>query len=85
MLLQVLYVLECFIESMCQQLKKERVMDNYGLWGTIVLILDVIAILSIIRSGYALVGKLIWTLVVLALPLVGMIAWFVFGEKRRIA
>jgi hypothetical protein len=60
-------------------------MDNYGLWGTIVLILDVIAILSIVRSGYSLVGKLIWTLVVLALPLVGMLAWFFVGEKRSIA
>lgn len=54
----------------------------YGIIGLVVLVLDIIAILDIIKSGLEPVMKLVWVLIVLALPLIGMILWFVLGSKK---
>ena len=57
----------------------------YSLLGIIILVLDIIAILSIIQSGLTLAMKIVWTLVVLFLPVIGMILWFLIGNKKVIA
>jgi hypothetical protein len=54
---------------------------EYGLVGLIVLILDIIAIVSILTAAKSVGWKLLWILVVLFLPLVGMILYFVIGKK----
>ncbi len=58
---------------------------SYGILGLVILILDIIAILSIIQSGMTLAMKVVWTLVVLFLPVIGMILWFLIGNKRVVA
>lgn len=55
---------------------------SYGIVGLIVLILDIIAIINIIQSGMTAAMKLVWVLVVLLLPVIGMILWFLIGSKR---
>jgi len=55
---------------------------EYGLIGLVVLILDIIAILNILKSGLSVVGKIIWIIIVLALPFIGMILWFLIGAKK---
>ena len=55
---------------------------GYGIVGLLVLVLDIIAILNIMKSGLEPVMKLVWILIVLALPLIGMILWFVIGAKK---
>lgn len=55
---------------------------DYGILGLIVLVLDIIAIIHILQSGLEPLMKLIWILLVLALPVIGMILWFVIGEKK---
>lgn len=51
------------------------------LLGLIVLILDIIALVSIL-GGHGSVGhKVIWTLVVLLLPVIGMILYFAIGRQ----
>lgn len=50
--------------------------------GLIVLILDIVAIVSILQSGLSLAMKAVWVLVVLVLPVIGMILWFVIGNKK---
>ena len=53
-----------------------------GIIGLVILILDILAIVSIIQSGLTVGMKVVWTLVVLLLPLIGMILWFVIGNKK---
>ncbi len=54
---------------------------DYGILGLIVLVLDIIAIVSIIQSGLSTTMKLVWVLIVLVLPVIGMILWFVIGNR----
>lgn len=54
---------------------------EYGLIGLLVLILDVIAIVSILGGSKPLAWKLVWILIVLFLPLIGMILYFVIGKQ----
>ena len=56
---------------------------EYGIIGLFVLVLDIIAILGIIKSGLSTGAKIVWALVVLLLPVIGMILWFVIGAKGR--
>lgn len=49
--------------------------------GILVLVLDVIALVNIISSSMSGVGKLLWILIVLLLPLVGMLLYFAVGQK----
>lgn len=58
---------------------------SYGILGLIVLILDIIAILGIIQSGLTVGMKIVWCLIVLLLPVIGMILWFLIGNKTQIA
>lgn len=53
----------------------------YGIPGLIVLFLDIWAIISIINSGKDMLSKVIWTLLVLVLPLAGFLIWFLLGPR----
>ncbi|MEP2828680.1 PLDc N-terminal domain-containing protein [Parvibaculum sp.] len=56
--------------------------DGYtGILGIIILILDIYAIIRIVQSGAEPLWKAIWIVVVLALPVLGLILWFLFGPK----
>ncbi|BBI64067.1 hypothetical protein DQ400_06450 [Vreelandella sulfidaeris] len=52
-----------------------------GLLGLIWLIIVIWAIVKVAKSGAGGVAKLIWILVLLFFPLIGLIAWFIFGPK----
>ncbi len=57
-------------------------MDNYvGIGGLILLALDIWAIVSIISSRSSTGAKVLWTLLVLVLPLVGFIIWLLAGPR----
>ena len=58
-----------------------------GLGGLIVLALDIWAIVSIIGSNTTTGKKVLWTLLVLVLPIVGFIIWLIAGPRgnQRIA
>ncbi|WP_083917282.1 PLDc N-terminal domain-containing protein [Thiomicrorhabdus arctica] len=49
--------------------------------GILHLIIAVWAILSIFKSGASTLSKIIWALIVLIFPIVGLIIWFVAGPK----
>jgi hypothetical protein len=51
------------------------------LLGVLHLILWVIAAIEIIKSGKSLGGKILWLLVILLLPLVGLIIYYIAGRK----
>ncbi|TKB28368.1 hypothetical protein FCL47_02435 [Desulfopila sp. IMCC35006] len=52
-----------------------------GIFGLIILIADIWAIVNILQSGAATGTKVLWTVIVLLLPVIGLIAWFLFGPK----
>lgn len=52
-----------------------------GLLGLVLLILDVWAIVRILQSGAGTGAKVLWVVVILLLPLLGLILWFLFGPK----
>ncbi|MDQ0313704.1 PLDc N-terminal domain-containing protein [Amorphus orientalis] len=53
-----------------------------GLLGLIILALDIYAIVKIIGSGASTGAKVIWILVILFLPLIGLILWLLFGPSK---
>ncbi|MAB15259.1 PLD nuclease N-terminal domain-containing protein [Parvibaculum sp.] len=52
-----------------------------GILGIILLVLDIWAIVKIAQSGAEPLWKAIWIVVVIALPVLGLIIWFLFGPK----
>lgn len=54
---------------------------DYSLGGIIVLIADVYALYHIITSAESTGKKVIWCLAVLILPILGFIAWLIFGPR----
>ncbi|MCO6440175.1 MAG: PLDc N-terminal domain-containing protein [Nitrococcus mobilis] len=52
-----------------------------GFFGFILLVLDVWAIISIVQSGTSTGAKVFWVVLVLLLPLLGLIIWFLAGPK----
>jgi len=61
-------------------------MMNYGyggIFGILVLAGDIWAILNIFQSSASSEKKLLWILVVLLLPLLGLLLWFFLGPRGR--
>ena len=56
-------------------------MQYQGLGGLIVLVADVWAIVNIFQSGGDTGKKVIWTVLVILLPVVGFILWLLLGPK----
>jgi len=52
-----------------------------GLFGLILLALDIYAILRIANSGATVGMKTLWIVVILVLPLLGLIIWAIAGPK----
>jgi hypothetical protein len=55
--------------------------EGIGLWGLLVLIADIWAIINVIQSKVSNGKKLLWILLVLILPLLGVIIWFFAGPR----
>lgn len=58
-------------------------MEYAGIGGFIVLALNIWAIVSIIGSGASTGRKVLWTLLVLVLPVIGFIIWLIAGPRSR--
>ncbi len=54
-----------------------------GLLGLVVLVLDIIAILDCWKSQKTTGKKAIWIIVILVLPVVGLITYFLIGKKQQ--
>jgi hypothetical protein len=52
-----------------------------GLWGLLILAGDIWAMINIFQSGASNEKKLLWILVVLLLPVLGLILWFFLGPR----
>jgi len=54
---------------------------GYSLFGVLVLIGDVWALINILQSSAANDKKILWVIVVVLLPLIGLILWFFLGPR----
>ncbi len=60
-------------------------MMNMGypsLWGILVLVGDIWAIINIYQSGASNEKKLIWIVAVVLLPVLGLILWYFLGPRQ---
>ena len=53
-----------------------------GLLGLVILVLDVIAIINVLKSGAATGKKVLWVLLIVLIPVIGMILYFILGNKK---
>ncbi len=49
--------------------------------GLVVLVLDIIAIIDVLKSSMATGKKVLWIILILVLPFVGMALYFLIGKK----
>jgi len=56
-----------------------------GIFGLIILALDIWAIINILGSGATTGAKVLWILLVLILPVLGLIIWLIAGPRGRAA
>ncbi|MEN7535906.1 PLD nuclease N-terminal domain-containing protein [Aurantiacibacter flavus] len=51
------------------------------IFGIVVLLLDIWAIVNIVASPSSTLSKVLWTIGIIVLPILGFLAWFLFGPK----
>jgi hypothetical protein len=58
---------------------------GYGgsILGVLILIGDIWALINILQSSVGNGKKLLWVVVVVLLPLIGLILWFFIGPRNR--
>ena len=54
-----------------------------GLFGLILLILDIWAIVRTLESASPTGSKVLWVVLILVLPLLGLILWLFLGPRRE--
>jgi hypothetical protein len=54
---------------------------GYSVWGLLILAGDIWAIINIFQSSVSNEKKLLWIIVVVLLPLLGLILWFFLGPR----
>lgn len=52
-----------------------------GLLGLVILALDIWAIIKIIGSSASTGAKVVWILLIIILPVIGLIIWLIAGPK----
>ena len=56
-------------------------LEGLGLFGVLLLIADVWAIINVFQANTDNVKKLLWLVLILLLPLLGVIIWFFAGPR----
>ena len=52
-----------------------------GILGLIVLVLDIVAIVDALKSSMDTGKKALWIILILILPLIGMVLYFLIGKR----
>ena len=53
-----------------------------GLLSLVILILDIVAIVDVLKSSMETGKKILWIIIILVLPIVGLILYFFIGRKK---
>ncbi len=54
---------------------------TYSIFGILILVLDIIALVEVLGGSGDTKHKVIWTAMILLLPIVGMVLYFLFGKR----
>lgn len=54
-----------------------------SLLGLIVLIVDIVAIIKLLEASIKIEKKILWTAIIVLLPVLGPIVWWFFGPKKK--
>jgi hypothetical protein len=57
--------------------------ETGGLLGLLILIADIWAIVKTLQSSASTGTKVLWIVVILVLPLLGLLIWFFMGPRGR--
>ncbi len=57
--------------------------SSMGLWGFLVLVADIWAIVSTVQSSATTGKKVVWILLILFLPVLGFVLWLLLGPRGR--
>lgn len=55
-----------------------------GLFGLVILALDIWAILHVLRSSQEVGIKVLWILLIAIVPVLGLIIWAILGPRGRL-
>ena len=55
-----------------------------SLVGLLVLVLDVIAIVDVVKSAAPTNQKVLWVILILVLPVIGMVLYFLIGKNKSV-
>jgi len=58
--------------------------DSTGIVGLIILALDIWAIVTIIQGGGPTDRKVLWIILILILPVVGLVRWLLLARRARL-
>lgn len=58
-------------------------MGGYTVWGALVLILDIVAILDVLRQPWSLGKKLLWVAIIIILPVLGLILYYLMAGRGK--
>lgn len=57
-------------------------MSRWGFWGTVVIVLDLFALIDLLGDeGRSTTNRVLWTLVIVFFPVGGVILYFLFGRE----
>lgn len=76
-----LSLLDCTL--FLQKIVSEREGFMEAVLGLLILVADIYAIIKILQSSASGLKKLIWVLVVLIFPVIGLIVWFFAGPGGK--
>lgn len=55
---------------------------NWGLWGTIIIVLDLVALVDLLGDGTrSTTSTVVWALLIVFFPVGGVILYFLFGRE----
>ncbi len=54
---------------------------GYGVCGLIILVLDVLALIEVLNSRRSTGDKVLWSLVIVFFPFVGLLAYYFIGRR----
>jgi hypothetical protein len=52
-----------------------------GIIGLLILVLDIVAIVDVLKSSMDTGMKALWIILILVLPVIGMVLYFLIGKK----
>jgi len=51
------------------------------IWGILVIVIDVLAVLDVLKSDREMEKKILWIAVIVLVPLFGALIWYVVSRK----